>query len=353
MKYAHKRLSSEKLTVIAQANVIIDDFRARGYQLTLRQLYYQFVSKDWIPNSDRSYKRLGDCVADGRMAGLIDWSAITDRLRKQRDLTHWSNPREIIKACASQFRIEKWRTQPKRVEVWVEKDALSDVVAKACEPLDVPYFVCRGYTSVSAMWESGNGRVREWQANGQQPVILHLGDHDPSGIDMSRDIAERLEMFAQAPIEFHRIALNMDQVDEYSPPPNPAKLSDARAEHYISQYGPSSWELDALDPDMLRKLITDHVLVHRDDVLWQTAKRKEAEMRSALGTIADNWRDVAGYAIVKHTDGEVDVDVLDPPQHHSTRAVVYECPLCQLAYTNIQERDDCKASCEAEASDDP
>lgn len=83
----------------------------------------------------------------------------------------------------------------------------------------------------------------------ERRVILHLGDHDPSGIDMTRDISDRLELFG-ADVEVKRIALNWDQIDEFTPPPNPAKLSDSRAGAYIAEYGDESWELDALEPTL-------------------------------------------------------------------------------------------------------
>ena len=126
LAYVSKDFSAKSLATIDLANRIIDEYRAQGYTLTLRQLYYQFVARDLIPNRVQEYKRLGSVVNDARLAGLIDWEAIEDRTRNLRSLAHWTSPDSIVEACASQYRIDKWARQPVRVEVWIEKEALAD-----------------------------------------------------------------------------------------------------------------------------------------------------------------------------------------------------------------------------------
>ena len=145
----------------------------------------------YIPNKDSEYKKLGDTVADGRLMGLIDWNAIVDRTRNLHKNSHWDSPADIISSAASSFAYDKWSEQPYRIEAWVEKQALDGLLESACEPLDVPYFSCRGYASISEIWSAAM-RLKSWKKAGQKILILHLGDHDPSGIDMSRDIVDRL-----------------------------------------------------------------------------------------------------------------------------------------------------------------
>lgn len=266
IQYINKKLSLDKLQVIATANSIIEEFQAQGFDLTLRQLYYQFVSRDLIANQMKEYKRLGDIINDGRLVGLIDWSSIVDRTRELVSLAHWDSPRDIVEACAKQFRVDKWDNQEDRVEVWIEKDALVGVIEGVCNDLDVPYFSCRGYTSQSEMWAAAQRLSRHYD-NGQRVTIIHLGDHDPSGIDMSRDIQDRLNLFmgSERSVQVNRIALNMNQIEKYSPPPNPAKVTDSRATGYIKKFGRESWELDALDPKVIAKLIRTNVGYFIDD----------------------------------------------------------------------------------------
>jgi hypothetical protein len=258
------------------------------------------------------------------MAGLIDWEAIVDRTRNLKANSHWDSPGDIVSACARQFQHDKWAKQPRRAEVWIEKDALAGVFADVCGRLDVPYFSCRGYTSQSEMWVAAR-RIEEYIKAGQSVVIFHFGDHDPSGIDMSRDIKDRLNTFvvgdlgqkikdapeeatvkewfkmfeekwglAGRPLEVKRVALNRDQIEEYNPPPNPAKATDARFAAYQREHGDESWELDALNPTTLAGLVEENVLSVRDGALWEEAEEREGEARRKLGAAASDWDSLTG-----------------------------------------------------------
>lgn len=285
IEYIYKDFRADALDLIRTANLIIEDYDAQGYKLTLRQLYYQFVSRDIIPNTEKSYKRIGSIINDARLAGLIDWEAIEDRTRFLRHSAHWDKPADIIKDAAMQFRVDKWEGQTFRPEVWIEKDALIGVIERVCAELDIPYFSCRGYVSQSEMWAAAQ-RYEDIATNGQTPVILHFGDHDPSGIDMSRDIKDRIKMFLGDAFDLKRIALNRDQIDQYDPPPNPAKMTDSRYIGYIREHGENSWELDALEPRVIESLIRDKVLWLRDDDRWNERVRIEDEGREYMMSIA-------------------------------------------------------------------
>lgn len=285
--YIEHPFRESSLRKIELVNRIIEDYQKKGYSLTLRQVYYQLVARDIIPNNEKSYKNLGNLISDGRLAGLISWKAIEDRTRNIRGIQHWDSPAQIIEATAHSYSLDRWENQKYRIEVWVEKDALVGVVGKACGALDVDYFSCRGYVSQSEMWGAAQ-RLNRYTKRGQRTVIIHLGDHDPSGIDMSRDIQERLGLFGSSPI-FHRVALNMDQIEEYDPPPNPAKLTDSRAKGYINMFGDDSWELDALKPEVIEKLIHDKVSQYMDKAEHLRVELEEARGKRQLNRLADDW----------------------------------------------------------------
>lgn len=230
------------------------------------------------------------------MAGLIDWEAIVDRTRYIRDMAHWSGPQAIVAACATQFRLDKWKRQPFYLEVWIEKDALLGVIEGVCTENDVPYLACRGYSSASEVWKAGHERIKPRLDAGKRVRVLYLGDHDPSGIDMTRDIRERLCTFTGwaigSRLSVERLALNMDQVEIYNPPPNPAKLADSRSAPYVEEFGHECWELDALDPVVIRDLIQASVDQYRDGDLWAVALAEEAQAKAHLAGIAANWENV-------------------------------------------------------------
>jgi len=311
---------------IRRAEAVCAQYAADGYDLTLRQLYYQFVARGWIPNNQRSYKRLGDIVNRARLAGMLDWDYIVDRTRSLQGTAHWRTPGAVIDSAAYSYRLDKWADQPRRVEVWVEKEALAGVVQRVADEHDVDWFSCRGYVSQSEQWAAAR-RLLGYLENGQAVTILHLGDHDPSGIDMTRDIRARLENFLTQdwlnanvvdfggdsvkiseimghmrdrvgdvdPIEIRRIALNFDQVQQYDPPPNPTKTTDSRAAGYIERFGHESWELDALPPDVLAQLVRDNVAMLRDDDRYEAVESQEARERSLLRAAAGRWDDLVAF----------------------------------------------------------
>ena len=295
--YVPKTFRSDKLDLIEQINGVVDEYTHQGYTLTLRQLYYQLVARGIIENNMRSYKNTGNLINDARLAGLIDWNAIEDRTRSLKGLTHWSNPQEIIRSASYQYKKDLWKNQKYHLEVWVEKEALAEVVEKACRPWDINYFCCRGYVSQSEMWSAAQRLVQQTYT-GKDCVIIHLGDHDPSGIDMSRDIEDRLQMFGNQDggltfrnhfLGLRRIALNMDQIETFSPPPNPAKLTDSRCKSYMDKYGDESWELDALEPKVLNDLIQGTICEYADlDYMKRVRSEVETE-KEVMNSVCDDW----------------------------------------------------------------
>ena len=286
--YIEKDFRGASLAIIENANEIIAEYHGDGLILTLRQLYYQFVARGLIPNRQSEYKRLGAIISDARLAGLIDWWAIEDRTRNLKGNTHWEDPGQIVRAAARGFRIDRWDNQRYRPEVWIEKEALAGVIEGVCREFDVDYFACKGYVSQSEMWTASE-RLGGYLGADQVPVVIHLGDHDPSGLDMTRDIKERLELFLDAKFHLERIALNMDQIEEYKPPPNPAKVTDSRFNGYIKKYSSESWELDALEPRVLRDLIRHTVEGYRDEDKFDDLIRKEEKYLTILKRVEENW----------------------------------------------------------------
>jgi hypothetical protein len=289
MKVAFTEINfrDESLRRIAQINTIVDEYMEQGLKLTLRQLYYQFVARGYIPNNVKEYGKLQDLLTNARMCGEVDWDSIEDRTRDLEKLPRWNSPHDILSSCVYGFRIDKWEGQKFRPEVWIEKDALTGVIQPTCNNLDIPYLSCRGYTSASTLFDMAYRRFAPILAGGQIPLVIHFGDHDPSGLDMTRDITERIQMMSahghsRNRVKVIRVALNMDQVDAYNPPPNPAKSTDSRYKEYEDKYGKESWELDALPPGEIQRIIRDTVLQHRDESLWSEAREVEESLRDEL-----------------------------------------------------------------------
>lgn len=301
MKEAFKelRFTPAVLKRIELANAILADLAQQGYSISLRQLYYQLVSKGEIANSQKEYKKLGDTLSKARLAGLVDWSSLEDRGRTLRGGDNgYDDPEHYIQTQGQDYFIKWWEGQDNYVEVWVEKDALVGVVERPANRHRVAFFSCRGYSSQSEQYAAGK-RFAQHEADGRNCFILHLGDHDPSGLDMTRDNDERIAMFSGVEVTVKRIALNMPQVEELRPPPNPAKLTDSRVGGYIAKYGKKSWELDALPPAYIDNLIDTNIRALIDADMMAARQAEEREERARLArffeAVGDNYEDVRQY----------------------------------------------------------
>lgn len=320
IRYESINMKPETRAIIAQADTIARQYQAQRYDLTLRQLYYRFIARDLFPeswidraynkregldpetkNTVKNYKRLGDMVQKGRRAGLIDWSTIVDRTRNLDKLAMWVSAQSATQALADQFRYDRWLTQSTYVEVWYEKDALMGIFERVAQEFRIPSFSCRGYTSDSEIWSAaqrlrhvGKGTDELFpegiEAHPRDVMILHFGDHDPSGLDMTRDIGDRLRLFgAPRNLDIRRLALNMDQVEQYTPPPNPAKETDSRYANYAAEFGDESWELDALEPDVLSTLVSKELLSVIDVPEWNEEVGRERRTRAELTAVTEQY----------------------------------------------------------------
>jgi hypothetical protein len=316
IQYETIALRTKAVAFIEVINRVIENYQRQGYQITLRQLYYRCVAKKLFPDDQKfsripgtnkwkrdpkgtfncqpNYDWLGITVSNGRRAGLIDWEAIVDRTRFLRPASTWETPAGILGVAANQFEVDRWKDQTSYVELWFEKDALLNVFERASENKQLPIFSNRGYVSDSAVWEAAQ-RIIRLTEGGRKAHILHFGDHDPSGIDMTRDVEARLNLFGAEPT-IHRLALNMDQVKKYDPPPDPAKQADSRYADYVKNFGTECWELDALEPDVLVKLVDNRVARWIDVKKWKACLAREEEGKLDLGTVARHWERVLPFA---------------------------------------------------------
>lgn len=292
-------LRGENKTRIITINNIIEEYQAQGYSLTLRQLYYQLVSRDIIPNKVEEYTKLSTLLNKGRMSGFVDWDAIVDRTRSPKGSYSEYSPQDAVQRTIDTYALDRHEVQSNYIEIWLEKDALSEIIHRTIYPYHIKIMVNRGYSSASAMYQSYK-RIAEAINDDKEVIIFYLGDYDPSGLDMIRDIRDRLsEMLINGDelsgqfeyedeardwlnnkLQVKPIALTTRQVRSYNPPPNPAKLTDPRATKYVEEFGYVSWEVDALNPQTLDDLVRNSILDYIDigkhnDILLQEQKDKK------------------------------------------------------------------------------
>lgn len=279
--YQAKKFTAAHMEIIEVVNAVLTDYASQGFSLTLRQIYYQMVAHHGLPNKQSEYDRLGGIISDARLAGLISWDAIEDRGRNLMGINTFDNMPAFINSTKKDFALDLWAGQAYRPEVWVEKQALEGVIGGICNRLRVDFYSTKGYNSQSEQWRAGR-RLARYIHKGQRPIIFHLGDHDPSGMDMTRDNRDRLSMFAGVPITVVRLALNRDQIDRFQPPENPVKFNDSRATAYVEEHGYHCWELDALSPRFISDVIEENVLRVRNQEQWDEMLEEETQDRMML-----------------------------------------------------------------------
>lgn len=291
MKEAFKsqRISGDRQLLIGHANTILESYDAEGYRLTLRQLYYQLVARNIIPNRVQEYSKLSNVMVAARMCGHTDWDFLEDRLRIPYLEYAVNGVEEALEDTINQYKRDRQEGQPSLIEVWTEKDAVSNILRRVTKWYHVRLLVNRGYSSCSAMYRA----AERFKTNKKPVAILYVGDHDPSGLDMLRDIEERLFEFETEMIEVVHVALTMEQIEEFNPPPNPAKVTDPRSTGYIARHGESSWELDALSPSDLERIVREAVDNYLDKEQFNAMLEEErSDIDRLLAVVEDMKEDI-------------------------------------------------------------
>jgi hypothetical protein len=280
-----KRARRTKDELRAVRDAIYDVVREEN-PATVRQVFYQLVSRGIIPKLESQYKNVV-CRLLGlmRREGQLPYDWIADATRWMRKPTSDSSAESMLRRTANTYRQALWEHQDAYVEVWLEKDALAGVLFDVTAEWDVPLMVTRGYPSLSYLYSAADALSQQ-----SKPCYLYyLGDHDPSGLDIPRRVEKDLRAFAPGvELHFERVAVTLDQVAEWDLQTRPTKKTDSRAKTFDGE----SIEVDAIPPAALRKLVSDCITQHIDeDVLMRTRRIEQAE-RDTLQTII--WNMEAG-----------------------------------------------------------
>ena len=297
---------TNRADILSHAQQIAAQYHAQGLSLTVRQLYYQFVARGLLPSGQKEYKKIVNILSQARYKGQFNLDLIEDRTRTVHKGDFTRNDDSVRAALNSaaywvqqmpEWALvrDRWYGQPVHVSVWVEKEALAGIFETTCNELGVSWLACKGCPSVSALWDwvKGARGARDYGGT-EQSVILYFGDHDPTGFMIPRAAHEGIEKLADVSVQsvavsVKRVALNMDQVQHYNPPPFWAKTSDTRYQGYVDEHGTTdAWELDALDPTVLRDLIREEVNELFDEDIHEENNVEIAERREEmLGLMRD------------------------------------------------------------------
>lgn len=252
---------------------------AEYHPMTVRQVYYQLVSRQVIENNRGAYQAVSNALVGARQEGIIPWGWVEDRLRRARHVSMWDDLADFAETAKRAYKRDVWATQPGRVECWLEKDALSGIFEDILRRYGVTLHVGRGYDG----WDSIHNAAEAY-GDGDGVTVLYFGDFDPSGEDMVRSLRDRLAFLGAEP-EIVKVALTRDDIERYNLPPDFTKATDTRQAAFVAKHGDLSVELDALPVDVLRERIEAEVSGRMDlDALAEVHALEERE-RARLGEL--------------------------------------------------------------------
>lgn len=284
--------------------VILDGTR---WAMTLRQLYYRLVSLGdrgdiAFPKTDASYRRLARLMRDARESGEIPWGWLVDNVRTVYEQRTFNGVEGLLRDSAQLYRADLMRSQRVAIQVWAESDSIGSILNQVTQRYTIPTFAARGYSSRGYIWNAATDIVRA-HAAGKGVVILHVGDHDPSGEDIFRDLEESLRLYVVAADSRHpvarwrgwgvagltdwlsveRIALTPEQIAAHGLPYRPVKASDVRSATFKGQ---GAVEVEALPVDVLLGTLEDAIESYIDPAALATAKLAEESEREIMGRIS-------------------------------------------------------------------
>ncbi len=255
-----------------------------NHPMTVRQVYYQLVAAQIIENKRTQYQAVSDMLVQARLDGTIPWDWMEDRLRRPREVDQWPDISDFSQTAAYWYRRSVWPTQPRYVEVWVEKDALSGIFEDITRPYGVTLCVGRGYDGWDSIHNAAE-RYDEQTTDGRDTTVLYFGDFDPSGEDMVRSLEERLNRLEVYPTII-KCALTADDIKRYNLPPAFTKSTDTRQAGFVALHGDVAVELDALPVNVLRQRIKDEVQARMDlNALRQCLAAEKADKANILGLL--------------------------------------------------------------------
>ena len=270
------------------------DILADENPMTLRQLYYRLISAGCLRNSQTEYKRLGQVMTRLRESKDVPRTWLVDHTRSTLKPSSWSGLAEFAETIREVYRKDFWARQSHHMEIICEKDAIAATIQPPAEDNDVRIRPCRGYASISFA-----GEIADFWRKIKKPIFAYyLGDFDPSGFDIERDLCEKLARYsgrecchhgddaANDTFVWQRLGVIETDFDDHDLIRLPLKRdkqgkpSDKRAAGFIERYGEYCAEVDAIPPTELRRRVEEAINSHIDVEEWNrliTVEQAEQE----------------------------------------------------------------------------
>jgi hypothetical protein len=269
------------LALLDQVKAVLAEY-VEQLPLTLRQIFYRLVGAYAYEKTEAAYDRLGETLNKARRARFIDMAAIRDDGFVSAGGAGFDNAEDFLKMVtgwARNLELDRQRGQSRRLAIWCEASGMVPQLGRVADPFGIAVYSSGGFDSLTDKHRIG----RLWA---DEPMtVLHLGDHDPSGVHCFSALDEDVAAFTQAyggDIEFIRLAVTPEQARTFRLPSAPPKPTDRR-----SFDGDETWQLEALDPADLAEILRTAI---EERIDWQTYRGVLADEEKARQDVLSRLR---------------------------------------------------------------
>ena len=251
---------------------------AEQLPLTLRQIFYRLVARHGFDKTETAYERLGNVLNRARRAQIISFDDIRDDSFYRGQFTGFADQQTFVvwmRREAEQFQLDRQKYQDRRLFLWCEARGMVEQLERVAAEYSVPVLSSGGFDHVGPKHAFGRSAASE-----RAPLVLHIGDFDPSGVHMFSSLQEDVAAFCSAyggDIEFVRLAVTSEQVDRLRLPTAPPKKTDKR-----SFDSGRTVQAEALDPAVLADIVRDGILDRISIDAHERAVEEEADVRAAV-----------------------------------------------------------------------
>jgi hypothetical protein len=269
------------LELIAASIEILEEIQPCSVRAICYKLFTLGLIESMSKNETNKVSRL---LTAARVERRIPWEWIVDETRRRERVSTWDNPAAYARTVARSYRRDFWNQQPARVEVWSEKGTVRGVLQPVLREYAVAFRVMHGFASATAVYDVAQ------DDDGRPLVVLYVGDYDPSGMFMSeQDLPNRLEKYDGGHVELRRIALKREQTQGLLSFASDKK-ADKRYRWFVGIYGHRCWELDALDPNVLRDIVEAEIKSEIEPETWARCVRVNKAEQASLRHVLDKWK---------------------------------------------------------------
>jgi hypothetical protein len=282
--------AQHSLDLIDAAHDILSEIQPAS----IRAVCYRLFTRGVISNmSKANTNKVSTQLTWAREQGMVPWGWIVDETREAESINAWENPAAYVEAVKRSYRRDRWADQPRRIEVWSEKGTIRGTLKPVLDEYGVTFRVMHGYGSATAIYDAA---VNSLQGD-KLLIVYYVGDWDPSGLHMSDvDLPGRINQYGGI-VSFQRIALTEYDTGADLPSfPADTKRKDPRYKWFTKRYGSTCWELDALDPNLLRERVAGAILRHIDPDAWARVDAAEAAESESLADVLNKWPGISGRA---------------------------------------------------------